>query len=85
MVTVYTQGDGRPDLVRVVLRVHGRPCSPGFGFDLVENIVCTGANDPEAAERDAALKIRAYEAGKALRSAGRVSLSASQQASQACV
>ena len=28
--------------------------------------MCTDANDPETAERDADLKIRAYEAGKAL-------------------
>jgi multimeric flavodoxin WrbA len=39
---------------------------PSFGFELVDHIVCTGANDPERAERDAELKIRAYEAGKAL-------------------
>ena len=39
---------------------------PSFGFELVDNIVIPGANDPESAERDAELKIRAYEAGAAL-------------------
>ena len=39
---------------------------PSFGFEWVDNIVCPGSNDPESAERDAELKVRAYEAGKAL-------------------
>jgi hypothetical protein len=39
---------------------------PWLGFDLVENIVCASANDPETADRDVKLKIRAYEAGKSL-------------------
>ena len=39
---------------------------PSFGFEWVDNIVCTKANDPESAEHDAELQIRAYEAGKAL-------------------
>lgn len=39
---------------------------PSFGFRWVDNIVCANANDPESAERDAELKIRAYEAGEAL-------------------
>ena len=39
---------------------------PSFGFEWVDNIVCTRANDPESAEHDAELQIRAYEAGKAL-------------------
>jgi hypothetical protein len=39
---------------------------PSFGFEWIDNIVCTGANDPESADRDAELKVRAYEAGKAL-------------------
>jgi multimeric flavodoxin WrbA len=39
---------------------------PSFGFAWVDNIVCANANDPESAERDTELKIRAYEVGKAL-------------------
>lgn len=39
---------------------------PSFGFDWADNIVCTGGNDPESAERNTALKVRAYEAGRAL-------------------
>jgi hypothetical protein len=43
---------------------------PWFGFDLIEQLVCTGANDPESAERDVELKIRAYEAGTKLARGG---------------
>jgi multimeric flavodoxin WrbA len=39
---------------------------PSFGFEWAGNIVCPNANDPESADRDAELKIRAYEAGAAL-------------------
>jgi hypothetical protein len=39
---------------------------PSFGFEWVDNIVCGNANDPESADRDAGLKIRAYETGRAL-------------------
>lgn len=39
---------------------------PSFGFEWVDNIVCANANDPESAEQDSELRIRAYEAGKAL-------------------
>ena len=65
MITVYSQGmddertyDSYFEYTAAVF--------PSFGFELVDHIVCTGANDPERAERDAELKIRAYEAGKAL-------------------
>ncbi len=40
--------------------------NPSFDFDWVGSIVCTNANDPESSDRDAELKIRAGEAGKAL-------------------
>jgi multimeric flavodoxin WrbA len=39
---------------------------PSFGFEWVDNIVCTGAADPERADRDEGLRARAYEAGAAL-------------------
>jgi multimeric flavodoxin WrbA len=39
---------------------------PSFGFEWAGNIVCPNANDPESSDRDAELKIRAYEAGAAL-------------------
>lgn len=39
---------------------------PSLGFRWVDNIVCTSGNDPESAERNKELMIRAYEAGKAL-------------------
>ena len=32
---------------------------PSFGFEWVDNIVCPNANDPESADRDAELKVRA--------------------------
>jgi len=65
MVAVYTQGMDDPHLFESYFD-YTAAIFPWFGFDLVETIVCTNANDPETAERDAALKIRAYEAGKAL-------------------
>ena len=39
---------------------------PSFGFEWVDNIVCPNANDPESAEHDEGLRVRAYEAGAAL-------------------
>jgi multimeric flavodoxin WrbA len=39
---------------------------PTLGFKWTDNIVCTNSNDPESAERNRELVIRAYEAGKAL-------------------
>ncbi len=65
LVTVYTQGMADPHLFESYFE-YTAAMFPWFGFELVENIVCTNANDPESAERDAPLKIRAYEAGKAL-------------------
>jgi multimeric flavodoxin WrbA len=65
MVTVYSQGMDDPSLFESYFE-YTAAMFPTFGFQLVENIVCTGAYDPEAADRDAELKIRAYEAGKKL-------------------
>lgn len=65
MVTVYSQGMDDPHLFDSYFE-YTAAMFPWFGFELVDNIVVTGANDPESAERDAELKIRAYEVGKAL-------------------
>jgi multimeric flavodoxin WrbA len=65
MVAVYSQGMEDPGLFESYFEYVAATFA-WFGFDLVETILCTGGNDPEAAERDAGLKIRAYEAGKAL-------------------
>lgn len=65
MVAVYTQGMADPCLFESYFD-YTAAMFPWFGFDLVETIVCTDANDPETAEHDAALKIRAYEAGRML-------------------
>lgn len=65
MVTVYTQGMQDPHLFESYFE-YTAAMFPWFGFELVENIICTNANDPETADRDAEMKIRAYEAGKAL-------------------
>ena len=56
---------GRRAHLRLLLRVHRRHV-PVVRLRVVDNIVCTNANDPESADQDAELKIRAYEAGKAL-------------------
>ncbi len=69
MITVYTQGMDDPTLFESYFE-YTSAIFPWFGFDLMENLVCTGANDPESAERDKALKVRAYEAGRALVMAG---------------
>jgi multimeric flavodoxin WrbA len=69
MVTVYSQGMEDPALFESYFE-YTSAMFPWFGFDLVENLVCTGANDPESAERDVGLKVRAYEAGRALVMAG---------------
>lgn len=65
MATVYSQGledehayDSYFDYVSSTF--------PAYGFEWVDNIVCTHANDPESAERNPDLKIRAYELGKKL-------------------
>jgi multimeric flavodoxin WrbA len=65
MVAVYTQGMADPHLFESYFE-YTAAMFPWFGFELVDTIVCTNANDPETAERDVELKIRAYEAGKAL-------------------
>lgn len=39
---------------------------PSFGFELEDNIVCTESNNPETADQNADLKVRAYELGKKL-------------------
>jgi multimeric flavodoxin WrbA len=66
LVTVYSQGDPDPATYESYFEYTAGTLFPAFGLDLVDNIVCTGAWDPAAVEGDAALKIRAYEAGKAL-------------------
>lgn len=65
LLTVYSQGIEDPHAFDSYFE-YTAAIFPSFGFDLVGNIVCTNGNDPESAERDADLKIRAYEAGKAL-------------------
>ncbi len=65
LLTVYSQGMDDPHMFDSYYE-YTSAMFPSFGFDLVGNLVCTGANDPESAERNAELKIRAYELGKAL-------------------
>lgn len=65
LVTVYCQGFGDPHMFDSYFE-YTAAIFPWMGFDLVENIVCTGANDPESAERDEKIKKRAYDVGKAL-------------------
>lgn len=65
LLTVYSQGVEDPHMFDSYFE-YTAAIFPSLGFDLVDNIVCTNANDPESAERNAELKIRAYELGKAL-------------------
>lgn len=64
-VAVYSQGSADPDMYRSYFD-YTAAMYPAYGFDLVDTIVCTGATDPEAAERNRELKIRAYELGQSL-------------------
>lgn len=65
MVTVYSQGFHDPAMFESYFQ-YTAAMFPSLGFELVENIVSTNGNDPESADRNAELKIRAYEAGKVL-------------------
>lgn len=65
MVTIYSQGFDNPQMFESYFE-YTAAMFPSLGFDLMENIVSTNGNDPENAERNSELKIRAYEAGKAM-------------------
>ncbi len=65
MLTVYSQGFNDPQMFKSYFD-YTAAMFPALGFDLIDNIVSTNGNDPESAEHNSALKIRAYEAGKAL-------------------
>ena len=65
LLTVYSQGVEDPHMFDSYFD-YTAALFPALGFKLIDNIVCTNANDPECAERNAELKIRAYELGKAL-------------------
>jgi multimeric flavodoxin WrbA len=65
LLTIYSQGMDDPQLFESYFE-YTAALFPCLGFEWAGNIVCTNANDPESAEHDADLKIRAYEAGKAL-------------------
>ncbi len=66
ILTVYSQGMEDPAMFESYFEYTAATMFPPFGFELMDNIVITNANDPESADRDADLKIRAYEAGKSL-------------------
>ena len=65
MATVYSQGMDDPHAYDSYFE-YTAAMFPSFGFDCIGNLVCTNANDPESAEGNAQLKIKAYELGKAL-------------------
>lgn len=65
MLTVYSQGFDDPHMFESYFE-YTAAMFPSLGFNLIGNIVSTNGNDPESAERNKELKIRAYEAGKKL-------------------
>ena len=67
MLTVYSQGFADPHMFESYFD-YTAAIYPALGFDLIDNIVSTNGNDPESAERNSELKIRAYEAGKKIAS-----------------
>ncbi len=65
ILTVYSQGMGEANAFDSYFE-YTAALFPSLGFNLIENIVCTNSNDPERAEHNKELMIRAYEAGKTL-------------------
>lgn len=65
LVSVYTQGSDDPHAYESYF-AYTAAMNSAFGFEQVDTIVCPGATDPETAENDKNLKIRAYEIGKSL-------------------
>ena len=65
MLTVYSQGVDDPHMFESYFE-YTAAMFPSLGLDLIDNIVSTNGNDPESAERNKGLKIRAYNAGKQL-------------------
>lgn len=64
-VAVYTQGSDDPHSYESYFE-YVAAMNSAFGFDQMDTIVCPNATDPETAENNKDLKIRAYEVGKAL-------------------
>ncbi len=65
LLTVYSQGFEDPHMFESYFD-YTAAIYPSLGFEMIGNIVSTNGNDPESAERNGELKIRAYEAGKSL-------------------
>nr|WP_320134053.1 flavodoxin family protein [uncultured Holophaga sp.] len=65
IATVYSQGMEDPHMFDSYFE-YTAAMFPALGFKLVDNIVVTNGNDPESAEHNAELKIRAYELGRSL-------------------
>ena len=64
-VAVYSQGTPDPDMYRSYFD-YTAAMYPAYGFDLIDTLVCTNATDPEAADKNKALKQRAYDLGQSL-------------------
>jgi len=67
MLTVYSQGYEDPHMFESYFQ-YTAAMFPALGFNLVENIVSVNGNDPESAERNGELKIKAYEVGRLMAS-----------------
>ena len=66
MVTVYAQSMDDPHPFDSYFE-YTAAMFPSFGFELVDNIVCTNANDPESAEHDAELQDPRLRSGQGAR------------------
>jgi multimeric flavodoxin WrbA len=66
MLTVYSQGMADPAMFQSYFDYTAGTLFPPYGFQLMENIVCTNGSDPQSAAGDEDLMSRAYEAGKKL-------------------
>jgi multimeric flavodoxin WrbA len=65
VLTVYSQGLDEERAFESYFE-YTAAIYPSLGFRWCGNIVCTNGNDPESAERNQALMISAYEAGRDL-------------------
>jgi multimeric flavodoxin WrbA len=66
MLTVYSQGMGDAAMFESYFEYTAGTMFPPYGFELMDNIVCTNGSDPESAIKNDELMSRAYKAGQRL-------------------
>ncbi|OIQ54618.1 NAD(P)H dehydrogenase (quinone) [Moorella thermoacetica] len=64
-VLVYSQGQGEDEAFRGYLEYNANVLKL-LGLDIVDTIMCTGANDPQTAAKNESLMAKAFKTGKEL-------------------